>query len=312
MEICLINIYSSNAANNQPRFVAVSTLLLQLNLNLSRAYQIQSREVFLTQPGNDLKVELRNDLDGDGNNTHVRAYIVDAQGAILSSKSFDFNGQSSQTFNLPVINNDDRLVIICIRTDINENNTGDLVMELFPVGNRTCAEFEANNVKIDAGANINFTNLSCSNATTYQWDFPGGNPANSNLANPQVSYANAGNFDVTLTAINANDTVVETKQDYITVNRVIANEFDFNIRHELKDNSYHNYGFTGQVTIGQVADVANWEWSFSSGNVQPGNDPALIDHIFDVDDLNRSATLKLTFTDGTSKSKTKRFSICGF
>lgn len=52
-----------------------------------------------------------------------------------------------------------------------------------------------------APVTINFTNKSTS-ATNYKWTFEGGNPASSTEENPTVVFANAGNHEVTLEALN--------------------------------------------------------------------------------------------------------------
>ncbi|MEO5569564.1 MAG: PKD domain-containing protein [Bacteroidia bacterium] len=69
-----------------------------------------------------------------------------------------------------------------------------------------------------ANTTIAFTDQSENDPTSWQWSFPGGNPATSTSQNPQVQYSVAGTFSVTLIAGNSTgfDTVVKT--NYITVN----------------------------------------------------------------------------------------------
>ncbi len=64
---------------------------------------------------------------------------------------------------------------------------------------------------------IQFQNLSSSNAESYLWSFPGGNPAGSTLPNPVVTYAQPGVYTVSLTATNANGGASITRMDYIQV-----------------------------------------------------------------------------------------------
>jgi PKD repeat protein len=67
------------------------------------------------------------------------------------------------------------------------------------------------------GTCIDFTNSSL-NATSYIWNFPGGNPSVSADANPTgICYFNPGNYDVTLIAVNANGTDTLTLTNYISV-----------------------------------------------------------------------------------------------
>lgn len=80
------------------------------------------------------------------------------------------------------------------------------------------ANFGADKRNVCVGTAVTFAD-STENAlvTTYQWDFPGGNPATSNLANPSVTYATPGTYAVTYTATNTAGSDVITKTSYITV-----------------------------------------------------------------------------------------------
>ncbi len=285
-----------------------SYLQLGMNVSLAHPYQIQSREVFLTNVGTDLELTISNDINGDGNNTHVRAYIVDANDQILSSKNIDLNGQSSQTFNMPVVNATDKLILLFIRTDANANLTGDLTVDFAPLGNTTCAEFKADKTETGQGETVTFTNLSCTNATTWQWDFPGGNPAQSVDKNPQVTYQNQGTYAVTLTAINNNGQVVETKQDYITVNRVMANDIEFDFTYKFMkaiSGTGTQYQFIGQVPQANLAEVQSWEWTVN-GVVVQNDSTSSVTHIFPISEIISEVTLTVHFSDNTSKSKTQR------
>jgi PKD repeat protein len=84
------------------------------------------------------------------------------------------------------------------------------------------ADFVANATTICPGTQIEFTDLSTSNTTTWSWIFPGGTPAVSSLASPLVTYNTAGIYAVTLVATNANGNDVEIKSGYINVTPVNA------------------------------------------------------------------------------------------
>ncbi len=82
------------------------------------------------------------------------------------------------------------------------------------------ANFSADNTNIIEGQSVNFTDLSTDGGTaitSWSWSFPNGNPSSYNGQNPpSISYANAGDYNVTLTVNNgASDT--ETKTSYIHV-----------------------------------------------------------------------------------------------
>ena len=64
-----------------------------------------------------------------------------------------------------------------------------------------------------APLSVQFSNASSANATTYEWQFPGGSPSSSTAQNPpSVEYAVSGTYTVTLTVSNAagNNTSTQT------------------------------------------------------------------------------------------------------
>ena len=64
----------------------------------------------------------------------------------------------------------------------------------------------------------NFTDQSTNNPTSWQWIFPGGDPASSTSQNPtNICYDSPGTYDVTLITTNANGSDTLTLQNYITV-----------------------------------------------------------------------------------------------
>lgn len=80
---------------------------------------------------------------------------------------------------------------------------------LFP---KPTANFMVSNASICENATVSFTDQSLNSPTSWQWSFIGGNPSSSTLQNPQVQYASAGVYNVTLVVSNAagNDTLVKT------------------------------------------------------------------------------------------------------
>ncbi|MBS4062690.1 MAG: T9SS type A sorting domain-containing protein [Bacteroidetes bacterium] len=82
------------------------------------------------------------------------------------------------------------------------------------------ANFNASANEIPKGGQINFTDNSFGqNIISWAWIFEGGIPSTSNLQNPtNISYPNAGVFDVQLTVTNANgETSTILKENLITV-----------------------------------------------------------------------------------------------
>jgi PKD repeat protein len=82
------------------------------------------------------------------------------------------------------------------------------------------ANFNANNTNICAGETVQFTDASLGNVISWSWTFEGGTPSSSTLENPQVTYNNAGTFDVTLIVSDGTDADTLTKTDYIVVSAV--------------------------------------------------------------------------------------------
>ncbi len=100
---------------------------------------------------------------------------------------------------------------------ITTNNCGtDTAFHVVTASGALVANFKVENTMGCAPYTVTFTNLS-QNATTYNWSFPGGIPATSNLENPTVTYANSGAFDVSLNVSNGAGTIDEKKTSYILV-----------------------------------------------------------------------------------------------
>ena len=79
------------------------------------------------------------------------------------------------------------------------------------------ADFEANITELVGTGQVEFTELSTCNATSFAWEFEGGTPATSNEPNPTVSYDMAGDFDVTLTVTNSTGSHTLLMEEYIHV-----------------------------------------------------------------------------------------------
>ncbi len=84
------------------------------------------------------------------------------------------------------------------------------------------AEFTADQLAVEEGSNIDFTDLSTGGPISWSWTFEGGDPANSTEQNPRVSFAVAGRYEVSLTVSNGNAEDTETKASYITVTEKAA------------------------------------------------------------------------------------------
>lgn len=92
---------------------------------------------------------------------------------------------------------------------------------VFP-GSQLNAAFIANPTSICQGGQVQFTDQSTGNPTSWQWTFPGGIPPSSTLQNPVVVYPNPGVFSVTLTVSNASGSHSVTMPNMITVTGIPA------------------------------------------------------------------------------------------
>jgi PKD repeat protein len=79
------------------------------------------------------------------------------------------------------------------------------------------AAFRAGQLSACVGTPVHFSDLSSGPPSAWQWTFPGGTPATDTSANPVVTYAQAGVYDVSLTIHNAFGGDSLTQVAYITV-----------------------------------------------------------------------------------------------
>ena len=83
------------------------------------------------------------------------------------------------------------------------------------------ANFEGTPTSGNVSLQVQFSDLSTNNPTSWFWEFEGGNPATSSEQNPSVLYSSPGTYNVTLTASNAAGSDVHVLNDYITANAIV-------------------------------------------------------------------------------------------
>ncbi len=86
------------------------------------------------------------------------------------------------------------------------------------------ADFVANPTIISVGENVQFTDQSLGDPTSWSWTFQNGIPATSTDQNPLITYNIAGQHNVTLTVSNADGDDTEHKAGYITVNPITEDD----------------------------------------------------------------------------------------
>lgn len=79
------------------------------------------------------------------------------------------------------------------------------------------ANFSANPTSLTEGGNVQFTDESSGSPTSWQWQFDGGNPPDSEDQNPVVNYPTSGVYSVTLTVSDGTDTDEFIRTNYINV-----------------------------------------------------------------------------------------------
>ncbi len=79
------------------------------------------------------------------------------------------------------------------------------------------ADFSYDKEILCAGNSVQFTDLSYSNVTGWNWTFPGGTPASSTDQNPLVTYNTGGIYSVTLEVTDGSTFVETTETDIISV-----------------------------------------------------------------------------------------------
>lgn len=79
------------------------------------------------------------------------------------------------------------------------------------------ADFAVENMDVCSGEQVQFTDMSYSNVTEWEWSFPGGTPSTSTLQNPVVVYSTAGTYNVTLKVTSGGSSLTEVKSNFLRV-----------------------------------------------------------------------------------------------
>lgn len=130
-------------------------------------------------------------------------------------------------------------------------------------GDNLCAAaFNADERVICKGESIQFSDLSYHGATSWTWEFKGGNSSNNTAQNPSATYPDSGSYDVTLTVSDGNKTVKTTKEDFITVLPSPGLELawieNFDYRSYLENNSKY-------IRQNPSGDQVKWKVSTQAG-----------------------------------------------
>ncbi|REE01292.1 putative repeat protein (TIGR02059 family) [Marinoscillum furvescens DSM 4134] len=133
------------------------------------------------------------------------------------------------------------------------------------------ADFTASVSQITAGDEVTFTSSVEGEGDAYLWTFEGGTPASSTEANPKVTYATAGKFDVTLEVTRTADeaSVTTKKEEFITVDEPLSVTAAFTAdMQEIEQGQ--SITFTNTTTSN--GSGATLEWVFEGGTPETSTD----------------------------------------
>lgn len=125
------------------------------------------------------------------------------------------------------------------------------------------ANFQANEISIPLGCNIDFQDLSTGVPHSWNWTFEGGTPSSSTLQNPSgIQYLEEGIFEVSLTVSNPTGSNTKTITGYINVNSAMLPQVDFISPDTIQCQATSAHFFDQS----QGCPIA-WEWSFSPNSI---------------------------------------------
>jgi len=129
------------------------------------------------------------------------------------------------------------------------------------------ADFTVDDTSICPGTTVNFTEQAIGGVTTYNWSFPGGNPATSTAQNPTVSYSTSGTYDVELVVSDGLSSDTLRRTQYVRVLDV-----------------YNPNGFTETFQPSSSASLPDWftinpdngiTWQVAGNGPTGANDSAI-------------------------------------
>jgi PKD repeat protein len=91
------------------------------------------------------------------------------------------------------------------------------VADLVDAESKPIVSFTQNRFLVEAGSTVTFSSTTSHSPDSLEWTFIGGTPETSSSVSPQVTYPQAGNFDVTLKASNAFGSDSKTLSDVVKV-----------------------------------------------------------------------------------------------
>jgi len=144
--------------------------------------------------------------------------IMDIQEGVIKEGTVSQTGVNrwGDYSNMSVDPSDDKTFWFTSQFMNSSNSRGTKIASLF-FDELLAASFSSTSSSILVGGTIYFTDQSLGSPTSWEWTFEGGDPATSTEQNPTVTYASAGEFDVTLTVTNDDGSNTLFEDNYVTV-----------------------------------------------------------------------------------------------
>jgi len=176
-----------------------------------------------------------------------------------NSYNWDFGDNNTSTMENPMhtySGDGDYNVILVV-----SNSCGmDTIEKEVSISNNPNANFDADQYVACTPVTINLENQSSTNAESFEWMTPGGNPGTSFDENPSITYNNPGLYRVTLIAKNSfgNDTII--KRDFIEILDVPVAAYDHDLNGfsiDFMENSEYGKEFSWDFGDGATSDLEN-------------------------------------------------------
>ncbi len=155
--------------------------------------------------GNNISFSSAGSSDPDGTITGYSWDFGDGGTSTAANPSYAYSAAGSYSVSLTVTDD---------QSATGSNSTTATIT--VPNTNPPTADFSGSPTTGDAPLAVSFSDLSTNAPTSWSWNF--GDGATSTAQNPSHTYANAGSYDVSMIATNANGSNTMTKVGYITAN----------------------------------------------------------------------------------------------